>query len=47
MVNSETSRCTQKCQKIKHGSIFIVYNGVHYHISSAVIFQNGKVNKPR
>ena len=35
------------CQKMKHCFIFIVYNDVRYHIPSAVIFQNGKVIKPR
>ena len=29
-------------RKRKHSSIFIVYNGVDYHIPSVVIFSNGK-----
>ena len=32
-------------QKVKHCFTFIVYNDVHYHISSVVIFSNGKINK--
>ena len=35
------------CQKLKHFSVFIVYNDAHYHISSLLSSsQMGKVNKP-
>ena len=33
------------CQKVKHCFTFIVYNDVHHHIPSVVIFSNGKINK--
>ena len=32
----------KKCQKLKHCSTFFIYNDVHYHISSVVIFQKRK-----
>ena len=30
------------CQKLKHCSTFLIYNDVHYHIPSVVIFQKRK-----
>ena len=33
---------TAMCQKLKHCSTFLIYNDVHYHISSVVIFQKRK-----
>ena len=30
------------CQKLKHCSTFLIYNDVHYHISSVVLFQKRK-----
>ena len=36
---------TAMCQKLKHCSTFLIYNDVHYHIPSVVIFSNGKINK--
>ena len=30
---------------MKHCFTFIVYNDVHYHIPSVVVFSNGKINK--
>ena len=35
-------RSCSDCQKLKHCSTFIIYNDVHYHISSVVIFQKRK-----
>ena len=33
-ISSEGSTSIEECQKVKHCFTFIVYNGVHYHISS-------------
>ena len=33
---------TTFCQKLKHCSTFLIYNEVHYHIPSVVIFQKRK-----
>ena len=36
------------CQKVKHCFTFIVYNDVHYHISSLLLSsKTEKLNKPR
>ena len=32
----------QNSQEVKHCFTFIVYNDVHYHIPSVIIFSNGK-----
>ena len=48
MINSETVSYIQKCQKVKHCFIFIVYNDVHYNISSLLLSsKTEKVNKQR
>ena len=42
MICASTTRGCCLCQKLKLCSIFLIYNDVHYHIPSAVIFQKRK-----